>query len=353
MREERKKLGYGQIDIPDYVIDGTNTNENDKIKKIIDKADAVIIGSAPESLIKDRLKDNKLVFRYSERPLKNGNSLIKYPHRWYHLRKVVPTGKNVYMLCSSAYTAADFAKFGMYKNRCYKWGYFPECKKYDSVDTLLKNKIKNKILWCGRFLDWKHPEIALDVAKKLKDAGYDFSLDFVGMGQQEDEMHRLVDMYGLQKYVNFLGSMKPEAVRECMEKAGIFLFTSDRKEGWGAVLNESMNSGCAVVASHSIGSVPFLIDDKNNGLIYSCGNSDDLYNKVKLLLDNPEKQETLGRMAYKTITEQWNAETSAKRLVELIECIKRGENKPALFNSGVCSKSEIIKDNWYKGTNVK
>ena len=34
-----------------------------------------------------------------------------------------------------------------------------------------------------------------------------------------------------------------------MEKADIFLFTSDRREGWGAVANEAMNSACALVVS--------------------------------------------------------------------------------------------------------
>lgn len=61
----------------------------------------------------------------------------------------------------------------------------------------------------------------------------------------------------LNDYVTFTGPVQSDKVRGFMERAGIFLFTSDRQEGWGAVLNESMNSGCAVVASHAIGSVPF------------------------------------------------------------------------------------------------
>ena len=62
-----------------------------------------------------------------------------------------------------------------------------------------------------------------------------------------------------------------------MEKTGIFLFTSDRQEGWGAVLNEAMNSGCAVVASHLIGAVPFLKKKKKNGLVYSSGDRKTLF----------------------------------------------------------------------------
>ena len=33
-----------------------------------------------------------------------------------------------------------------------------------------------------------------------------------------------------------------------------------------------MNSACAVVANSAIGSVPFLIKNKENGLIYENGN---------------------------------------------------------------------------------
>jgi hypothetical protein len=37
--------------------------------------------------------------------------------------------------------------------------------------------------------------------------------------------------------------MPPEEVRVHMEQSNIYLFTSDFGEGWGAVLNEAMNSG--------------------------------------------------------------------------------------------------------------
>ena len=57
-----------------------------------------------------------------------------------------------------------------------------------------------------------------------------------------------------------------------MEQADVFLFTSNYLEGWGAVLNEAMNSACAVVAGHGIGAVPFLLKHGKNGLVYKTGN---------------------------------------------------------------------------------
>lgn len=63
----------------------------------------------------------------------------------------------------------------------------------------------------------------------------------------------------------------------------------------GAVLNESMNSGCAVIASDAIGSVPFLIKNGVNGIIYKDGNQKDLSQVLMELLDNPEKRKKQSR----------------------------------------------------------
>ena len=145
-----------------------------------------------------------------------------------------------------------------------------------------------------------------------------------------------------------LGAMPPEAVREHMEKAEIFLFTSDFNEGWGAVLNESMNSGCAVVASHAIGSVPFLIRDGENGLIYRNGDDDGLYKRVTRLIDDPALRDRLGRNAYRTLADTWNAETAAERFLQLSQALLDGKS-PELFDEGPCSRAAVLRNGWYKG----
>ena len=141
--------------------------------------------------------------------------------------------------------------------------------------------------------------------------------------------------------------MKPEQVREYMERAGIYLFTSNFQEGWGAVLNEAMNSGCAVVASHAIGSVPYMMENGENGYIYQSDNIDDIYNKVKFLLDNPEEQKRIGENAYKTITQMWNAETAVERFLSLCEEMSL-KGKCDLFEKGPCSKADILENDWFE-----
>ncbi len=335
--EDRKKLGYSE-DSEKYVIQyGVNNEKNIRLQALIDSADVVIIGSAPEHLLKNRKAQKKLIVRYSERPLKNGFQWWKYPIRWIKWHKNNPTGVPIYMLCASAYTASDYARFGLFKKRTFRWGYFPECKRYTNFESVLSNKNSKEILWCGRMLDWKHPDDAIAVAERLKNDNYDFQLLIIGKGKMEQELKRIVLQRGLSDVIKFLGSMSPGKVRAHMEHAGIYLFTSDRKEGWGAVLNEAMNSGCAVVASYEAGATPYLINKGINGLVYSSGNVNDIYIKVKYLFDHPEEQRRMGRAAYKTIVHEWNPEIAAERLLMILEKILEGHKFIDIFLDGPCS----------------
>ncbi len=340
--EQRLALGYASHHDEPFLV--SYDLEKDKCDQLIREADVAIIGHPDPALMKKAVKAGKVIFRYSERPLKNGSEWHKYIPRLLKWHWQTPPGKPIYLLCAGAYVAYDFGKFGLFRDKAYRWGYFPEAKRYDDLSSLMSQKQKNKLLWCGRFLDWKHPDDALRVAQRLQAEGYDFELNFIGTGDMEKALRQMVSAYELGERVKFLGSMSPEAVRAYMETAGISLVTGDRREGWGAVLNESMNSGCAVVASHMVGSAPYLVRDGENGMLYMSGDVDILYEKIKYLLDHPEEQARLGKEAYETITNEWHADIAAERFVCLAEQILAGNGSPDLYEHGPGSKAEAIKD---------
>ncbi len=346
--EERLQMGWGGEDTPAYVMKSyEDDNSATECQTIVDEADVVIIGNAPYEWIQKRLREKKLTFCYSERLYRKGYEFHKWPVRFIRLFLKYTRYKTIYMLCASAFTAADFALTGTFLNKTYKWGYFTEVKHYNDIDSLVASKKPASILWTARFLKLKHPEAALYVAKRLKEDGYRFSLDMIGNGECFEEIKNQIEENGLQDVVHLLGALKPEQVRAHMEQSEIFLFTSDKKEGWGAVLNESMNSGCAVVASHAIGSVPFLLDDKENGLIYKDGDLNDLYMKVRWLLEHKEERVRMGKMAYSTMTTEWNPEIAAQKFLDVSEKLLNGKNKELFYDNGVCSKAEIMRNNWY------
>ena len=131
-----------------------------------------------------------------------------------------------------------------------------------------------------------------------------FEINMIGSGVEEKEIKELVQKNGLEKYIHLLGVMHPEKVREYMEQSQIFVFTSDQQEGWGAVMNESMNSACAVVADRRIGSVPFLIQNGINGFAYGC--KQEFFERVEHLLNDDLLRTKISTEAYRTIQEIWN-----------------------------------------------
>lgn len=342
--EERLKLGYYDLNHKyDFILNAYDSKENaEKAMALAKECDVAIIGSAPEIYLKERMKRNKLTFRATERPLKQGRLEIFRPHTLSRMLKTHTkySLKRLYLLCASAYAAGDCALVFAYPKKSFKWGYFPQVKRYKDTKALIANKKAGSVLWAGRFLSWKHPEIAVEIAKRLKSDGYDFELTMIGTGEQEESIKSLIAVYGLEKEIKIAGSMSPEKVRENMEKSEIFLFTSDRNEGWGAVLNEAMNSACAVVADKAIGSVPFLIKDGENGLVYKRRNVDIIYKKVKFLMDNRQVREKIGGKAYKTMAESWSAETVAERFIEFSKNLLTGRKKP--YKEGPLSYARIV-----------
>lgn len=343
--EERKQMGWNMDEDVPFVIQN-DVIRTEELNDRINGADAVILGSAPLQMVQIRLKSNKLVFKYSERLFRNGYEYWKWLPRCFRYWNWYGKYKSLYLLSASAFTTADYARHGIFRGKSYKWGYFPQTMHYD-IRELISRKNRIKILWCGRFLPLKHPDDAVEVARRLANDGYNFEMDLIGTGEMEESLRRQIQTCGLSARVRLLDSMKPEEVRTHMETAGIYLFTSDFNEGWGAVLNESMNSGCAVVASHAIGAVPFLLKHRENGLVYVSGDVDGLYRRVKWLLDHPEEQQRLGENAYNTIVNLWNAETAAVRFLQLAEEI-RDHGYCDLFEEGPCSPAEVIKNGWFR-----
>lgn len=339
--EERLQLGFeDKSQQYPYVINAYESQENYLYALELGKtSDVVIIGDATDEFIKDRMKENKLTFRYCERFFKQGKWRILDPRVLLHHFKVNfrYRNKNLHMLCASAYTASDCRFILSYPNKIYKWGYYSKVseQEFDELSEK-KKKVKLTILWVGRFIHWKHPEEAIALAKKLTASCPNIELKMIGTGKDYEKCEKIVKRFGLNKNIELLGPKQPEEVLRHMEKADIFVFTSDRQEGWGVVLNEAMSSGCAVVACKEIGSVPYLVQDGINGFVYDKKEKDSLYQCVKKLIDDERLRKQMQYNAYKTMREVWNAEVAVERLLNLINCIKEG--KETEYASGPCSR---------------
>ena len=338
--ELRKNMGFSQL-AAEYLLDYTELDNRNEIKKIINEADVVITGaSEPICLIRERLKLGKLTFRSSERLFKTRSRYLKAPIHWFRCLRT----RKAYLLCNGAQTAKDYNMLGFYKRRCYKWGYFTSIKPFapeiiwDKKNNYRENTNSISVLWVGRLIDWKHPETAILALRRIREFGYRFDFCIIGDGPMKTQIQDLISKYDLNGCVHLLGTKTTEEVRCYMENSEIFLLTSDRQEGWGAVLNESMGCACAVVANSEAGAVPFLINNGLNGLVFENGDVSSLTDCLVKLMESYEYRFRLGLEAYHTISTCWSPNNAAKSLLVLIESLQNKNTSP--IQKGPCSLSE-------------
>ncbi len=335
-----KQGGYSEIERPYIIRPYENEKIMDLVKEKADNSDVVIIGSAPEYLVQNRLDANKVTFHYSERWFKDGYYHLLSPRAlWsYWKRHTRYRSKRSYMLCASAFTAPDVHKVFAYPGKCFKWGYFTKVDDEFPVEAspdVSTSETLHTLMWCARFLKLKHPELPILLARKLKDKGYSFKLDMFGSGVVLEKTKSLAKKKHVEDVVSFKGNLPNAEILKEMRMHDIFLFTSDKNEGWGAVVNESMSSGCAFVGSDAIGAVPFLVKNGENGLIFKSEDIDSLTEKVIYLLDNPEECKRMARNAYLTMKHVWSPQNAAKNLITLSNCLLQGKMNP--IKEGPCS----------------
>jgi glycosyltransferase involved in cell wall biosynthesis len=339
---ERIDLGYKNMnDEYSFVIKiYESDNQYNQAQDLINNADVVIAGSCsfPFKMILNRLEENKLTFWFSERLFKHSELMRLYPKTVKRVLSqcVKYKDKNYYLLSAGGYVSQDYNFYNAFKSKSFKWGYFPQ--KIDlNINEIITQKEKNsciRILWAGRFLGWKNPEYVIYAAQLLKRMNYDFVIDMIGIGKKVKHIKKIAKRLNLEDKINFCGSLPYLEVRKYMNNANIYLFTSNRTEGWGAVLNESMNSGCAVICNNKIGSAKYLIDDNYNGILYK--NKREFLDKILELVNNEKLRNQLGLNAYKTIVNEWNAEVAAERFFQF--CQNKLNNKDCNFENGIMSK---------------
>ena len=363
IEEERTSMGWKDEKLP-YVLRSYESKEAHEacLKKILD-ADCALIGWTTDmSLIMPRLKKGALTLRISERLYKK-SQLYAYNPRGLIAKYKEHTAFRkgpVYLMCAGAYVASDYGIFGAYPDKKFKWGYFPELKEYGNEDPLSFKSNPGepvKILWAGRFIDWKHAENALLVAGKLKSKGIPFHMNIIGTGEMEEELKQISAEKRLIENVTFTGPMAPDKVREYMEKADIFISTSDRQEGWGAVINEAMNSSCCMIVPAEAGAVPYMIENGYNGYVFRSDDTDELVSCCMQAARYPDIRKKMGSRAYETVRYTWNAQVAAERIIELIgilsdawgiaddECGMPSRDLPLEtlipWTDGPCSREEV------------
>lgn len=84
-----------------------------------------------------------------------------------------------------------------------------------------------------------------------------------------------------------------------------------------------------------------MIRHGENGLLYQSGSYDEMEALVFDLFENWEARRAMGRAAYETIRDMWNAEHAAAALLQFSDRLRQGKIVPE--KEGPLSPAPVIK----------
>jgi len=115
------------------------------------------------------------------------------------------------------------------------------------------------LLHVGQFIPLKGIDLLLHASAALQQEGGEFSLLFVGSGQDRNKLEQLANDLHL-KNVHFHSSLAPEEMPSVYRSADCLIFPT-LADVWGTVANEAVLSGLPVLCSKYAGCAPEFFTD--------------------------------------------------------------------------------------------
>lgn len=167
-----------------------------------------------------------------------------------------------------------FLKVGVPSDQIIKFGYFT---KESSRKFMVEKSFNGKMIFVGRLLPSKG---IMELLESFKDYRLkDFTLDIYGNGALECEINSFINSNDLIDRVRRFDFVTNKIMREKLYEYDVLVLPNVGDEGWGAVINEALQSGLKVICSTKTGA-SCLIVSSGAGVILTEVNNDSLVDAV-------------------------------------------------------------------------
>ena len=179
------------------------------------------------------------------------------------------------------------------------------------------------LIFVGRLVEEKGAEDAIRALQKLLVDAPQTRLLILGEGQDRPALEHLVEHFGLQQQVQFLGWVDPNQVRAHMAAADVFLGPSrTASDGWveaqGLTFLEAMAVGTPVIASR-LGGIVDSVQDGQTGLLVEERSPNQIADAIRQLIAHPELIERFRDNAKETIDRRFSRQASSAAFAQLFD----------------------------------
>jgi len=147
-------------------------------------------------------------------------------------------------------------------------------------------------------------------------------LTLVGYGPQERNLRRLAQRLGIDGRLRWAGQLDHLAVRTLYRQSDLFVLApriadDGDRDGLPNVVVEALSQGLPVVATR-VSALPEIVEDDVNGRLVPPEDPSALAAALADLITNPQARQRLGTAGIRRVTEGWDLEEGATRLLTLL-----------------------------------
>ena len=283
-------------------------------------------------MIRHRLRTGKLNIIWAERfiPSRHRSRLERCGIRLM-VRAVNST--DVHLMTMGCGADTDYRLFGATRWQAWQFGYAVRPRVKLDHDLAAAPDGKMRLLFVGTLGRHKAIDILLAALGRAPLADKAWVLTIVGDGEERSALESLATELNIAGKVRFLGVVPHEIVDRYFSESDIVVLPS-RYDGWGAVINEGMEHGLAVVASDAVGAGPLLIADGVNGFVFPSEDVDALTDRLVRLVSDRSLCASM-RRASRSRIEQFRPAESAKRVAALCRGLT-GHGPMPNYEEGLC-----------------
>jgi glycosyltransferase involved in cell wall biosynthesis len=177
------------------------------------------------------------------------------------------------------------------------------------------------IRYIGNLIKAKGILEVIQAVKLLKDEGCNALLKINGnwLDQElREECEKLIELNSLNAV--YEGPVYGESKMDALMESDVFVFTPNKPEGHPLVIVEALASGLPVIST-DMGAIKESVISGVNGFIVDIGRPDQIADKIKLLIKDPEKRIMMGAASRELYKEKFTADKMASGYCDVFKRI--------------------------------
>ena len=336
LTEDRRKCGWA--DVKETWIVQARYGEG-VVDEMLENCDILLSGQRVLNLFEKRAVKGLKTYYYSERWFKPVSIVRLFGlfdcsiPGW--VRMLVPSYRrmakrfvrwmnsdpNARCLAIGPWAKKDMLRIGVDESKIVPWGYFvaPSDHKtslHSQPQPSTSTSSPLRILWVGRMVYLKRVDTIIravrEVERRGEDGQWKIQLILVGDGPEKNRLQYLANRTIEQsnnQIITFLPSQPIDKIREIMRGHDVFVFASDARDGWGAVVNEALEEGLVAIGTYETGASATMLSKERQ---FMAGD----WRRLAMLLKECAALKVLGQLRGPGIG-AWSAKAATERLLQL------------------------------------